>query len=281
MRRKRVGIRADIDRDAETLKGCARRVDGRANHFGLTAIEQQGFDAEFSRHRSRFGYRLTGAQAWHFIGVFILEGERQPERFTVLRQPGVNGPRLDNRTLGFRQPQINMRGQPIDQRRQQLGHAIRFEQIWTIRTKQRRQRPGNTHWLAGCLHRPPRQLPRQCRERLALSRKARLANVKRHHRVTVAGDHVGAAVDVRGMHRLDRLRRFTQRQCRPLRLAKRCAGALQLAAHAAIENDPVRCAHMLFTHMLMKITHYQSRSYNYLIRTTRLITTSFFNRKRL
>lgn len=33
---------------------------------------------------------------------------------------------------------------------------------------------------------------------------------------------------------------------------------------------------MLFTHMLMKITHYQSISYNYLIRTIRLITTPFF-----
>ncbi|MNN80510.1 hypothetical protein D3C81_1972510 [compost metagenome] len=82
------------------------------------------------------------------------------------------------------------------------------------------------------------------------------------------------------MHRLDRLRRFAQRQRRPLGLPEWRSSALQLTAHAAIQNHCPCYAHMLFTHMLMKITHYQSQPYNYLIRTIQLITTSFLFRDR-
>ena len=91
------------------------------------------------------------------------------------------------------------------------------------------------------------------------------------------GGAVALAQFARGLEDVE----LAQRERRPLRLPERRATALQFTAHAAIENDRTCCAHMLFTHMLMKITHYQSRSYNYLIRTIRLITTSFFTRDRL
>ena len=51
----------------------------------------------------------------------------------------MNRPCFSDRALGFRQPQIDMRGQAVHQRGEQLTDALGLEQIWAIRAKQRRQ----------------------------------------------------------------------------------------------------------------------------------------------
>src|SRR3546814_9128766 len=62
------------------------------------------------------------------------------------------------------------------------------------------QRPGNPHRFAASLYRPLRQLTRQRGQGLAFCGETRFANMKRHHGIAVAGDHVGAAGNVGRMH---------------------------------------------------------------------------------
>lgn len=126
------------------------------------------------------------------------------------------------------------------QGRQQLAGTGSIEQIRPIGAEQRRQRAGDTHCLSGSLHRPPGQLAGQRCQSLAFGGETRLANMKRHDGIAVAGDDIGPAGNIGCVHGLYCLGGFAQGQRRPFGLPERRATALQFAAHAAVEND-CRC----------------------------------------
>ena len=104
LRREGIGVRADLNVHPQPFKRFPRRINRRADHFRLAAVEQQRLDAQLNRHCRRLGHWLARTQTRHFVDVFILQGKRQPERLAVLRQTGVYRSRLNDRALGFRQP---------------------------------------------------------------------------------------------------------------------------------------------------------------------------------
>ena len=63
-------------------------------------------------------------------------------------------------------------------------------------------------------------------------------------------------IDEGCMHAHDRLRRLAQRQRRPLGLAKRCTTALQLSAHATVQNYHRSLCHITSLKVLMNKIHY-------------------------
>ena len=63
-----------------------------------------------------------------------------------------------------------------------------------------------------------------------------VADVKRHNRIAVGCDDISARNCKQIMRSTDQVGRFHQRQCRPFRLPKWCAQALQLAADSAVQD---------------------------------------------
>ncbi|MNE55419.1 hypothetical protein D3C80_1502510 [compost metagenome] len=109
----------------------------------------------------------------------------------------------------------------------------------------------------------PRQLACDIGELAPFLGKTLLTNVKRHHRVTVAGNDLGTGTDERCVHTNYRFGRLAQRQRRPFRLAKRRPTALQLTAHATVENHHRSLFHITTLQVLMNKIHYVSCVYNY------------------
>ena len=129
-----------------------------------------------------------------------------------------------------------MRRQPVDQRaddRRGLGFV---EQVGTIGAEQGRQRAGDPHGMLGAFGRLARHPAGEVGERPALGRELRLADVEGHERIGVGGDDLRAGLDEAPMRLGNSLRRQHESQRRPFRLLERRAHAVQLAAHAAVED---------------------------------------------
>ncbi|MNN37231.1 hypothetical protein D3C81_1511660 [compost metagenome] len=130
-----------------------------------------------------------------------------------------------------------------DQLAMNCHRARVIEQVRSIGAQGWRQRAGYRDRFATGRRRLPRQAPGPLGKRQAMLGKTRLANMKRHHRIAVAGDDPRTGVDERLVGPQHILRCLDQRQCRPFRLPERRANALQLAPHATIEQSQGRPAH--------------------------------------
>lgn len=109
----------------------------------------------------------------------------------------------------------------------------------------------------------PRQLACDIGQLSSFLCKTLFADVERHHRIAVAGNDLGTGSDESCVHTNHRFRRLAQRQRRPLGLTKRRPTALQLTAHATVENYHRSLFHITTLKVLMNKIHYLGDIYNY------------------
>lgn len=95
---------------AESVRARRGLLKCGAHTFRLAAIEQQGAGTQSQRHTNGLRYALSRAQQRsRRRRVGIDQGERQPQGLDVTRQRRMHGTDLRQGTLGFRQPDIDMR----------------------------------------------------------------------------------------------------------------------------------------------------------------------------
>ncbi|MND86497.1 hypothetical protein D3C80_784650 [compost metagenome] len=133
-----VGIGTDGNLGVVSLDDRARDINGGADHLRLATVEQHRSHPQADCGFDGVGHRFTGAQARNVVDVLVLQGEGHPERPAVCRQMAMNGPHFGHGTLGFGQPQVNMRGQALEQRGQHLCHTLGLEQVGAVGPEQRR-----------------------------------------------------------------------------------------------------------------------------------------------
>ncbi|MND86498.1 hypothetical protein D3C80_784660 [compost metagenome] len=110
--------------------------------------------------------------------------------------------------------------------------------------------------MRAAICRVPRKLACDMGQLSPFGGKAFFTDVERHYCIAVAGDDLRTRIDEGCMHAHDRLRRLAQRQRRPLGLAKRCTAALQLSAHATVQNYHRSLCHITSLKVLMNKIHY-------------------------